>query len=368
MVTLIIKVTNSCNLNCSYCYYLEASRTNRIETMNQKVIEKAIKSRLDFEGKEVRFIWHGGEPLSVGLDFYKKVIQFQEKYKKTNQRIINSLQTNGALLSDEWALFLKETDFKVGVSIDGPEVIHNYNRKLNSGAGSFTEVMKGIETLRKVGLDFGTLTVVTKDSLPYAQEIYRFFVENGINAMDFLPHAELNPRTRAFYMNCVTPLEFYSFLVRVFDLWFEENNPNIHIRTFENILTGLLGGEPTLCKFAGTCSKFLTVQPNGDIYPDDNYTCYDELRFGNLLTTSLDEILMGDRYQTFAQDVMVKKSQCTACKWYSLCNGGCSYRRYMLNHSFYDKEYFCDTWKLLFSYVSKQVEHVRKKNPSFESQ
>lgn len=367
MVTLIIKVTNSCTLNCSYCYYLDASRSFENEVMKEKVLERAISSRLAFEDKEVRFIWHGGEPLSVGLDFYKKAINFQDKYKQPGQRIINSLQTNGTLLTDSWASFFKEYDFKIGVSIDGPEVVHNHYRKYKNGVGSFTKVMTGIDTLRKAGLDFGTLSVVTKNSLPYAEDIYHFFVNAGINSMDFLPHAELDPSTGTFFLDSVTPLEFYEFLVKVFDQWFEGNNPNIHIRTFENLLIGLLGGKPTLCKFAGTCNKFLTIQPAGDIFPDDNFTCYEGLRLGNLLTSSLDDVLKGERYQLFSHEVNEKKSECASCRWYSLCLGGCSYRRYMLNQSFYDKEYFCSTWKSLFSYLSKQVEHVMNKVPYFES-
>jgi uncharacterized protein len=218
--------------------------------------------------------------------------------------------------------------------------------------------MRGIELLQTAGFRFGHLAVVSKNSLKHAREIYRFFVDSGLLRFDFLPHAEIDPQTRRWHPLSITPNEFAAFLLEILDLWFEDNNPEVHIRTLENLLGGLLGARPTLCKFSGTCGNYLTIQPNGDIYPGDNFVIYPDFCLGNAAEGKLDAVLQSERYLSFIHQVKEIPDDCLSCQWYSFCNGGCPFRRYMLNNNPHDPEYFCETWKTVLGRIQDYVARV----------
>jgi uncharacterized protein len=147
-------------------------------------------------------------------------------------------------------------------------------------------------------------------------------------------------------------------MIQVFDLWIKDDNPNIRIRYFDNILTGLLGGKPKLCKFAGTCSNFITIDCNGDIYPCDNFVGYEELKFGNILSDELQTVIESDKYKNFVKNINVISSKCSECEWYQICRGGCVYYRYMFRQSFSDENYFCEARKRIFKHAEERAKEI----------
>ncbi len=354
-----MKVTSACTLRCNYCQYLShLTGDNSNLVMSRDTMHKSILQLLSLPSKRITFIWHGGEPLLVGMNFYEDVISFQKQVQREGQKIRNNIQTNGTLLSQEWIGFLRENQFNIGISLDGPSKIHNYHRLYPSGNGSFNRVMKSANSLMANELAFGLLAVVTKEHACSAKEIYDFFVGHNFKTFDFLPCIEINKDEGKTTGSSITAFEFADFMIQVFDLWMDDDDPKIHIRYFDNILNGLLGGKPTLCKFAGTCSSFLTIDCNGDIYPCDSFVGYYELRFGNILTDDLQTVIESDKYKDFAGETKTIHSECSECEWYQVCHGGCSYYRYMTRQDFSDENYFCKANKTIFRHIEERVKDI----------
>jgi uncharacterized protein len=328
--------------------------------MELSTLEKVISEFLSLEinGEKAVFEWHGGEPLLSGLEFFHRAIELQEKYRKPQQKIINGIQTNATLLTLEWVEFFKKNGFSVGISIDGPKNFHDIHRIYNSGFGSSKDVLRGCRLLQESGVDFGTLVVVTKESHLYAEEIYHFLLENNIKKFDFLPYMDIDPKTSEPYDSAITVTDYARFLARVLNLWLEDNNPDVHIRTFEELLIGLLGGCQRFCRFIGKCSQYLTIQPNGDIYPCDNFAGYPKMYLGSILEHSIDYILESPQYKEFAYQTRGPKSECKDCYWYPICNGGCSFERYMFCENFSDRQPLCSTWKMLLEQLGECVKDV----------
>lgn len=358
-ISLIMKATSNCTLACSYCQYMsDRTGDNSNLVMSREILHKSISQLMSLASKNVTFIWHGGEPLLAGKDFFEEAICVQRQYQKGNEKIVNNIQTNATLLNQEWVEFLQRNNFNISVSLDGPNEIHNMHRLYPSGNKSFTSVMQGIRLLIDKNLKFGLLAVLTKDSIKEASQIYNFFVTNGVKSFDFLPCIEVNKYTGEMIGSSITSSEFADFMIQVFDLWIEDDNPDIRIRYLDNILTGLLGGKPTLCKFAGTCSNFLTIDCNGDIYPCDNFVGYGELKFGNILDDNLHNILESGKYKDFSANTKTIKPECLNCEWYQICHGGCPYYSYMRGQNFSRENYFCEARKSIFKYVEKRVKRM----------
>jgi uncharacterized protein len=358
-LSLILKVTSECNLSCKYCHYLGKGDENLdTQKLDVNILKQAIASLLSLGPREVEFIWHGGEPLLRNIEFYSEAVRIQRASCEPNQKITNSIQTNATLLDTTWVEFFRQEEFHVGVSIDGPEELHNAQRVTRSSDGSFQDVMQGIELLRNANISFGALVVVTKNSLAYQDDIFRFFVDHGILNFDFLPHAEIVSGTNKWHPLSVTVSEFTDFMLKIMKLWLREDNPNVHIRKLEDLLGALLGASPSTCIFSGNCYRYLTIQPNGDIYPCDHFVGEKNLRIGNLSDSSLYSMLHGEKYQEFGRLVLQSPAECQICPWHSICNAGCSYRRYMIGRDFDMLPYFCNTWKTLLKRLSGYVENV----------
>jgi uncharacterized protein len=326
--------------------------------MSREILQRSISQLMGLPSKNVTFIWHGGEPLFVGKDFYEEAICFQRQYQRETRKVANNIQTNATLLDEEWINFLQKNDFNISISLDGPSEIHNAHRLYPSGANSFTCIMRAARFLMDNKLKFGLLAVLTKEGVKRPKEIYNFFISNGFKSFDFLPCVGINKDTRGMIGVSITSSEFADFMIQVFNLWVEDDNPDIRIRYFDNILTGLLGGKPTLCKFAGTCSNFLTIDCNGDIYPCDNFIGYSELKFGNILNDDLQTIIKSNNYKNFVERVNVIKPECSNCEWYQICRGGCPYYRYMIGQNFVSKNYFCEARKSIFRHIEDRVKKI----------
>jgi uncharacterized protein len=347
-LSLIMKVISACNLACRYC---DADiRSNR--RMSLDTVSQIIKKALDY-ADYVKFIWHGGEPLLMGIQFYEKVVELQKTYKREGQTIINDLQTNGTLISQEWVDFFKANDFHVGVSLDGPPEVHNANRVFRNGEGSFEQVMRGIRLLKENGVKFGVLAVITKETVKIgAKRFLDFFIENGIFKIGILPQ---RPALNIGRTDALSREEFEKFVIELFDYWYSLDDPRIEIRELDAILDRIFGAESKICFFGGDCrDKILAITPNGDVYTCDEFMFDERYKLGNVREQTFEEMLnpMNPKLiRIRLEDLETKKS--ISCKYSKICNYGCPKDRYVLSRV-YNEEGTCG-WCNVIDHIYKRV-------------
>lgn len=333
-----------CNLDCSYCYYLEKGelyREQRSNRMTDEMLEKFTEEYINCQTTpEVLFTWHGGETLLRGLDFFRKAIVFQKRYAG-GRPVANSIQTNGILLNDEWCRFFKENNFLVGISLDGPEHVHDRYRVDKGGRGTFARVMKGVELLQKHDVDFNTLSVINDYNVRYALETYRFFKEIGSQYMQFTPIVErwgdrpdglelLPPGEFAGTEMppwCVDPLQYGQFYCDIFDEWVQNDVGRYFVQMFDATLAGVVGVTPGVCIYGKTCGHAAAMEYNGDVYACDHFV-FPEYKRGNIKTDTLVSMMLSSEQIAFGnakRDTL--PGQCRECRYLNLCNGECPKNR-----------------------------------------
>lgn len=350
MVPIIKVVSIKCNLRCGYCFYHKDDQKQKQSgdcLMSDNILENLINevcSGMQF----AQFIWHGGEPLLAGIDFFRKVVALQERYKKSGQKIINKLQTNGTLINNKWANFFADNNFGIGVSIDGPRDLHNYFRKFTNGKGSFDATLRGIRILQQKGIQPGVIAVINSQNSKKPREMFDFFTNLGLKKIAFNHASGKNYNPKALQSN-VSPLDYAEFIKKVFDFWIAKNDPEIEIRQIKSILQGLLGGKYRSCEFNQGCSEYFTVEYNGNIYPCDCSDPDEKIYFGNI-KKGLRQIFSSEAYNDYQNKIREARLHCTKCRWYEICKGGCV-RDYYSELSDNPKNYFCDGLKKVYQYI-----------------
>jgi uncharacterized protein len=356
-LNFIIKITTNCTLECKYCSYMPFVKENSKSIMSFRTLEAIISQILDLPVHRITFIWHGGEPLIAGIGFFEKIVDLINENNNYNKKIRNNIQTNAMLINSGWIEFLKTNKFNIGFSIDGPQYLHDACRVFSSGKGSYSNVSNGIKLVQNSGMKTGCLAVITKNHIDKAEEMFAYFLRKKIYTYDLLPC--LNYDNYGIHGVSITPMEYAQFLVEYFNLWFKYDDPNIKIRVFENIIMGMLGGRVALCKFNGSCDKFLTINNNGDIYPCDKFLGWPEFKFGNILENGISNIIHEKKYKSFSKGISCLNSKCLSCKWLQICSGGCAYFRFMRNGGFSDVSYFCDAYKFIYSHIESCIEKAK---------
>ncbi len=338
---------SSCNLNCSYCYYLEKEKLyeNRKKMqMSDSTLELYVESYIQAQPvQEVLFTWHGGETLLRDISFYKKALSFQRKYGR-GRHIDNSLQTNGTLLTDEWCKFFKDNNFLIGISIDGPEHCHDHYRKNKGGKDTFNQVMKGIELLQKHGVEFNTLSVINDYNVDYPLEIYNFFKEIGSKYMQLSPIVEKITQSRPDGLHLLPPdglgsddavlapwtvdaKKFGEFYIAIFDEWVKKDVGKYYVQLFDAALAGTIGEQPGVCIFGETCGHATAMEFNGDVYACDHYV-FPEYKIGNIKTHTVYEMVFSEKQLRFGADKRdTLPTQCKQCEFLKLCHGECPKNR-----------------------------------------
>lgn len=346
-------VSESCNLACDYCYYSRCQgRPGRVDRIPDDVLEKFIKEYMEMKRGAVSFAWQGGEPLLAGLDFFKKVVSLQAKHAPPNTIISNSIQTNGTMIKKEWAEFFKKYNFLVGVSIDGPKDINDKRRVTRTGKGSFDAIKKGIQYLKDAGVDYNILTVVHEDNVYRARDLMEFYKEEGYTHVQFIPCMDFqaqNITEPGKYV--ITPKQFGDFLCEVFDIWYNDGNPQISVRFFDNMLSVYLNQEAEACTHRETCPKMIVFEQNGDAYPCD-FLIHEDYYLGNIDKDSLESIVNHEKMDLFLQKKPALPEQCKSCEFLSLCHGGCPRAR---GNDGVDVEYFCESYQQVYRYAHRRM-------------
>lgn len=362
-INILIKPASSaCNLHCSYCFYHDVAENRNQSSygrMTEATLETIVKKTLEFGESQVGFAFQGGEPTLVGLGFYQKLLEFQKKYNLKKAKISNAIQTNGILIDEEWAVFLSENDFLVGLSLDGPKDIHDLNRIDIQGKGSFNRIQKTIELFNKHKVEYNILCVVTKLVARHIEKVYNFYAKKGFNYLQFIPCLDGLGEQPGLNSYSLTPEIYVNFLKRLFDLWFHDfiNGKRISIRMFDNLLQVLMGYHPESCDMKGHCSTNIVIEADGSMYPCDFYVL-DKWKTGNILNDNYEEIFQRETGKEFVNVSLDITEQCRLCEWFSICRGGCRRNYEPIIDSETGGNYFCSAYKEFYQYTLPRFREV----------
>ncbi len=369
----------ACNLDCSYCFYLEKSalyETNGPTRMSPERLEMFIREYIQSQNTEtITFAWQGGEPTLMGVDFFRQAVTLQQRYAN-GHKIENSLQTNGTRLNDEWCSFLAETHFLVGISIDGPKPYHDRFRLTRSGAGSFDDVMRGLSCLRKHNVEFNTMTCVHRGNENAGREVYRFLRKNGSRYMQFIPIVERIPaeagsckhglklaapgdEEAAVTTWSVSPKGHGRFLSDVFDEWKKKDVGRYFVRDFDCALGNWLNMGSSMCTHAETCGRALALEHDGYVYSCDHYV-YPEYRLGRLGESPLSSMVDLPQQKTFGETKKTELcTKCNSCHYRFACGGDCPKHRFVEQAGEPHKlSYLCPGYMHFFSHIKPTMEKM----------
>ncbi len=358
-----------CNLDCSYCFFLdkEALYPGSRFRMSDEVLESYIRQLIESHRTDkVTVAWQGGEPTLMGIDFFRRAIACQEKYKKPGMTFENTMQTNGTLLDDEWCKFLSENNFLIGISIDGPRELHDTYRVDKGGKPTFDTVMRGLRMLQKHGVEYNILTTVNRVNGEYPVEVYRFLRdEAGTSWIQFIPVVERINEDGATIIQqgttvsdrSVKPGQLGRFLSDVFDEWVRNDVGKVFVQTFEAAVRNWLGmASSGMCVFNATCGHGLALEHNGDLYSCDHFV-EPEYLLGNIQQNHMIDLVGSDEQLKFGQDKLDTLPQyCRECDVRFACHGECPKNRFLTTP---DGEpglnYLCEGYKAFFHHVDRPM-------------
>ncbi len=370
-----------CNLNCEYCFYLEKQKLfgpNEQYRMTDDVLSAFITNYITSQPTPiVEFVWQGGEPTLLGINFYKKVIELQKQFSGT-KIITNSVQTNGTLLNDEWCAFLKKHNFMVGISIDGPKEVHDRYRRDRKGKGTFDRGMQGLRLLQKHSVEYNVLACVARETAQRPLEVYRFFKDEGVEFIQFSPVVERMPDSSSRQIGLrlagpaslstgdeqtgvtpwtVIPEEYGDFLIAVYEEWVRNDVGNIFVTNFEWALNAWIGNPSPVCIHAKQCGRSVAIEHNGDVYACD-HCVYPDYRLGNIRTDTLSGMVEQSLQSGFGISKETAMPRwCRECGVLAACQGGCPKHRFSMTHY---KEpglhYLCEGYKKFFFHIRKYLQ------------
>jgi uncharacterized protein len=356
---------SACNLNCDYCFFLKKERLYPGSNfrMSDEVHEAYIRQLFEaHQVPQVTVAWQGGEPTLMGLDFFRRSVEFQKKYTKPGTRIENTFQTNGILLNDEWCQFFHENNFLIGLSMDGPKELHDFYRKDKGGHGTFDRVMKSARLLQKLKVEFNILCTVNSKNADYPLDVYRFFRDElGAHYLQFIPIVERDNESGFQEGNKITdrsvrPNQWGRVLIEIFDEWVKRDVGKTFVINFDGTLAGWLGRAGTVCIFGPTCGQGMALEHNGDLYSCDHFV-EPKHHLGNILQTPMIELVASDQQRKFGQDKRdTLPAHCRQCDVLHICNGECPKNRLLKTP---DGEaglnYLCEGYKAFFKHADKPM-------------
>jgi uncharacterized protein len=382
---LLTKPTGAiCNLDCKYCFFLSkemlypGSRFRMADDLLETYLRQLLESH---RTPEVTVAWQGGEPTLMGLDFFRRSIEYVEKFKKPGQKVLHTMQTNGTKLDDEWGTFFKAHDFLIGLSVDGPREFHDAYRVNKGGSGTFDQVMRGLDYLQKHGVETNILTTVHAANADHPLKVYRFLRDEvGTNFIQFIPIIERATETllpvanagwsetasgdRPLYLQegslvterSVKPEQYGNFLITIFDEWVRRDVGQVFVQMFDVALGSWVGAPPALCIFSPTCGNALALEHNGDLYACDHYV-EPKYKLGNIKEVPMIELIASDQQRRFGQDKLDTLPQyCLDCEVRFACHGGCPRNRFISTPAGEPGlNYLCAGYKAFFNHVDRPM-------------
>lgn len=373
----------SCNLRCAYCFYREKKAffpEQHAFLMSDEVLEAYTREFiLSQPGPSVVFDWQGGEPALRGIDFFQRALDFQKKYSM-GKRISNTLQTNGTLLDEAWCVFLARNRFLVGLSLDGPEAVHDIYRVDKDGKPTCAKVLDVFRMMRRHGVEVNVLATVNRESSRHPLDVYRYFKEHGVQYIQFIPIIERLPESKANRMGIplapppsltreekwttvtpwsVAPEQYGEFLIRIYEEWIRNDVGQIFVMNFEWSLGAWAGAMPGMCHVSPRCGMNLILEYNGDIFSCDHFM-YPAYRLGNILDGGLRKMVQSKKQTAFgASKETALPGYCLNCMFLFACRGGCPKHRFAKSP---DGEpglnYLCEGFKKFFHYVNPSMKHM----------
>ncbi len=363
-ISVLMKPSSGmCNMDCDYCFYCDETAKRQQESygfMSEQTLKNVIrKTMLRAEGV-VSYAFQGGEPTLRGLDFFRRVMEYERQYNKKGLQVQNALQTNGILIDEDWCAFFREHHFLVGVSLDGTGEIHDRFRHMRGDrSATFDRVVRGIHLLEDYGVDFNILTVVHREVASHVREIYDFYREMGWNYQQYIACLDPLGETRGESEFALDPAMYGKFLTELFDLWYTDwkKGRQPYIRQFENYVGILLGYPPEACDQRGVCGITNVVEADGSVYPCDFYML-DAYRLGNFNENRLDEIDAKREEIGFVERSRKLEKSCLACPYYRLCRGGCQRHRDPVEGTGEYHNYFCESYRIFFDACLGRMEEM----------
>ena len=352
-----------CNLACAYCFYRDKGVLfpgAQVHRMSEGVLEETIRQVMS-QAVPASIGWQGGEPTLMGLPFFQKAVELQIRYGR-GKCIGNGFQTNGLLIDEAWAAFLSKYRFLVGLSLDGPEHVHDHYRRFAGGQKTWQKTVEAAERLLDAGVAVNALSVVNDYSARFPDEIYGFLKSLGLVHMQFIPCVETDAEDRSKAAPFSASAETLGrFLCRIFDLWladFRDGAPTTFIRWFDSVFYRYVDREPPECDFLAECGSYLVIEHNGDVYACDFFV-EPVWKLGNVMDKKLVHMLNSARQREFGRLKSDLPAPCSGCKWHSVCRGGCTKDRLRdprdagLNH-------FCEAFKAFFVHTDEKLKTLSR--------
>jgi uncharacterized protein len=372
-------VDSNCNLACEYCYYADKASvlSHKPGVMGDAVLEAFVKQYIKINTVDsVQFIWHGGEPMLAGIAFFQRATELQKRYA-SGKKIENVIQTNGTLIDDAWCEFFKRHDFLVGISVDGPQELHDKYRTDYRGNGTFGKVMDAIGLLKHYGVRFNTLTVLNRYNAEKPLEIYRLLKEIGSNYMQFIPLVErfaavfeqeqglrFAPPAQDGYLSgkrkmmdfSITPQQFFSFYKAVFDEWMARDVGYVFVQMFEAMVGNLLNRPAGFCVMERTCGHAACLVTTGGVYSCDHFV-YPEYLLGNIGERPLYDIMEANRCFGINKGARLPE-KCLICPVEAICRGGCPKHRFVvIPPEPFSVNFLCEGYLSFYSYAGPITEN-----------
>lgn len=362
VINVMVKpASGRCNLCCEYCFYADEMKSRSVSDCGMMpddvycaLIDKVLGEKPDV----LSFLFQGGEPALMGLEFYRRFAAQVKQRASSTVTVQYAIQTNGTLLNRAWCRFFAENQFLVGLSLDGDRECHDRFRRNRAGEGTFDQVIHAASLLEEAGVEYNILTVVTGHLAAHTQSVFAFLCRHGFRYQQYIPCIDPLKHIRGREPYSLSPGQYEHFLKTLFNLWYNELMRGRYwsVRYFDNLVWMLKGGEPAQCSMLGRCAVHYMVEADGSVYPCDFYGL-DEYRLGNILEDSWAALDAGRERLRFVEDSLRKPEECMACRWLSLCRNGCRRDRLEVCGEM-GKNYYCSAYQAFFPYALPRLLQV----------
>lgn len=363
-LSLLIKpASGNCNMRCRYCFYADELDNREIRSygkMSVDTMHTIVDKAMEYGDYECTIAFQGGEPTLAGLDFYRDLVAYVTAHENPKKlKIHYALQTNGYLINEEWAAFLGENHFLVGVSLDGLKEIHDRYRLDAAGKGTYQRVISAIRLLEKHQVEYNILTVVTAATARNGQKIYNYFKKNHFGYQQYIECLDPIGEEPGQHEYSLTPEKYGEFLKSMFDAWYLDMRSGTYVynRYFENLMMIMAGQQPESCNMRGVCGKQWVFEADGSVYPCDFYAL-DQWRLGNIQENSFEEMDEKRDGLGFIQWSMRQQEDCQKCRWFGLCRNGCRRNREPVMAEHTNRNYFCKSYQMFFEYAYPRLEEI----------